>query len=217
MRKSLGFNWGAAGLSTALFTGVYLCDVLDYVGVQKGAKHVIFEGADKLPNGPYGTSQKLPWARDRTKGMMLSWAMNGLPLEYVTLALSTAGADGAPQTGPRFSAAGRHPRSDWREERQVVEEGRGVHARVAAPSPLLGMSVASAAGRRPTRATGQQGFADSGDAGRGAKRASLVRRFHIRERQPLTSAKGGTIPSTSSTTSTPTRPSPAPTMTSVWT
>ncbi|THH09687.1 hypothetical protein EW146_g8611 [Bondarzewia mesenterica] len=38
VRKSLGFNWGAAGLSTALFTGVYLADLLDYVGVAKGRR-----------------------------------------------------------------------------------------------------------------------------------------------------------------------------------
>jgi nitrate reductase (NAD(P)H) len=55
VQKSLGFSWGAAGLSTALFTGVYLADVLEYVLPQRGAKHVIFEGSDDLPNGPYGT------------------------------------------------------------------------------------------------------------------------------------------------------------------
>lgn len=55
VQKSLGFSWGAAGLSTALFTGVYLADVLDYVRPSRKAKHVIFEGCDQLPNGPYGT------------------------------------------------------------------------------------------------------------------------------------------------------------------
>ncbi|KIM31985.1 hypothetical protein M408DRAFT_64449 [Serendipita vermifera MAFF 305830] len=73
VRKGLGFNWGAAGVSTALFTGVYLADVLDHVQPLRKAKHVIFEGTDSLPNGPYGTSQKLSWAA--------TWAMNGLPLE----------------------------------------------------------------------------------------------------------------------------------------
>lgn len=80
VRKSLGFNWGAAGVSTALFTGVYLSDLLDLVRPQKAAKHVVFEGADALPNGPYGTSQPIKWARSRDKGMLVSWAMNGLPL-----------------------------------------------------------------------------------------------------------------------------------------
>lgn len=88
VRRSLGFNWGAAGLSTALFTGVYLADILRYVGITKGkrgeiARHVVFEGGDALPNGPYGTSQRLVWARERSKGMMIAWRMNGLPLECV--------------------------------------------------------------------------------------------------------------------------------------
>jgi nitrate reductase (NAD(P)H) len=95
--KSLGFNWGAAGLSTALFTGVYLADVLKFVRPLNhlltahignkgndvaGLGHVIFEGADDdLPNGPYGTSQTLKWARNKDKGMLLAWKMNGHDLE----------------------------------------------------------------------------------------------------------------------------------------
>ncbi|PWN37679.1 nitrate reductase [Meira miltonrushii] len=91
--KGLGFNWGAAGVSNGLFTGVYLADVLDYcqpikpIGafpydrhVPGRARHVIFEGADELPKGKYGTSQRLQWARDRSKGMLLAWGLNGEPL-----------------------------------------------------------------------------------------------------------------------------------------
>lgn len=87
VRQSLGFSWGPAGLSTALFTGVFLADVLTFVNPQnegvfgspgfKRAEHVIFEGAEDLPNGKYGTSQRLRWARQKTKGMLLAWAMNG--------------------------------------------------------------------------------------------------------------------------------------------
>jgi nitrate reductase (NAD(P)H) len=88
--KGLGFNWGAAGVSNGLFTGVYLADVLDYcqpikpVGafpykseVTGRARHVIFEGIDELPKGKYGTSQRIQWARDRTKGMLIAWGLNG--------------------------------------------------------------------------------------------------------------------------------------------
>ena len=85
--QSLGFSWGPAGLSTALFTGVFLSDVLakckpKNVGVMgedgfRRAEHVIFEGAEDLPNGKYGTSQRLRWAKEKNKGMMLAWAMNG--------------------------------------------------------------------------------------------------------------------------------------------
>ncbi|GBE78768.1 Nitrate reductase [NADPH] [Sparassis crispa] len=83
VRKSLGFSWGAAGVSTALWTGVYLADVLEYVQpIRPQARHVIFEGGDTtLPNGPYGTSQRLSWAANKERGMLIAWAMNGLPLE----------------------------------------------------------------------------------------------------------------------------------------
>lgn len=83
--KSLGFSWGAAGLSTALFTGVYLSDVLAYAQPDVAAKrtgHCIFEGSDDdLPNGPYGTSQTMKWAMSKDKGMLIAWKMNGLDLE----------------------------------------------------------------------------------------------------------------------------------------
>ncbi|CAO1621635.1 unnamed protein product [Jaminaea pallidilutea] len=91
--KGLGFNWGAAGVSNGIFTGVYLADVLDYcqpirpIGafpynreVPGRARHVIFEGCDELPKGKYGTSQRLQWARDRSKSMLLAWGLNGEPL-----------------------------------------------------------------------------------------------------------------------------------------
>lgn len=55
VQTSLGFSWGAGGVSTALFTGVYLADILEHVKPLKGAKHVIFEGGDLLAKGPYGT------------------------------------------------------------------------------------------------------------------------------------------------------------------
>jgi nitrate reductase (NAD(P)H) len=91
VKKSLGFSWGPAGLSTALFTGVYLADVLEYVqpraeGVTgqpdyRRPEHVVFEGAEDLPNGKYGTSQHYRWARNKEKGMLLAWVMNGEALE----------------------------------------------------------------------------------------------------------------------------------------
>jgi nitrate reductase (NAD(P)H) len=59
-------------VSTALWTGVYLADILEYVRPVKGkAKYVIFEGGDSLPQGPYGTSQRLSWAVDKQKGMLI--------------------------------------------------------------------------------------------------------------------------------------------------
>lgn len=77
VRKSKGFSWGAAGLSTALFTGVIMSDIIKRAKPTRGAKYVYMEGADKLPNGYYGTSVKLNWVMDPNKGMMLSYKMNG--------------------------------------------------------------------------------------------------------------------------------------------
>ena len=59
-------------VSTALWTGVYLADILAHVRPERPkAKYVIFEGADELPKGPYGTSQKLSWAADKGRGMLI--------------------------------------------------------------------------------------------------------------------------------------------------
>ena len=43
----------------------------------KRPKFVVFEGMEDLPDGKYGTSQKLSWAMRKDRGMMLAWAMNG--------------------------------------------------------------------------------------------------------------------------------------------
>ncbi|KAH7035985.1 uncharacterized protein B0I36DRAFT_319500 [Microdochium trichocladiopsis] len=90
--KGLGFNWGAAGVSTGLFTGVYLSDILKYCQPKRPllssypsydtvvpgrARHVVFEGIDELPKGKYGTSQRLSWAMDQEKGMLIAWGLNG--------------------------------------------------------------------------------------------------------------------------------------------
>lgn len=86
VRKTKGFSWGAAGLSTALWTGVPLYILLAkskplMSGRKRGSKgrarYVCFEGADKLPNGYYGTSIKLNWAMDPNRGVMVAHGMNG--------------------------------------------------------------------------------------------------------------------------------------------
>ncbi|KAL2046567.1 hypothetical protein ABVK25_011752 [Lepraria finkii] len=77
VRKSKGFSWGPAGVSTALFTGVAMSELIKRARPRKKARYVCMEGADKLPNGFYGTSVKLNWVMDPNKGMMLSYKMNG--------------------------------------------------------------------------------------------------------------------------------------------
>ncbi|CAI6233070.1 unnamed protein product [Periconia digitata] len=77
VRKTKGFSWGAAGLSTALFTGVVMKDIIERAKPFRKAKYVCMEGADKLPNGYYGTSVKLNWVMDPNRGIMLAHGMNG--------------------------------------------------------------------------------------------------------------------------------------------
>jgi len=76
-RKSKGFSWGPAGLSTSLWTGVSLGDILARARPKRGARYVCFEGADHLPNGYYATSIKLNWAMDPNRGIMVAHKMNG--------------------------------------------------------------------------------------------------------------------------------------------
>lgn len=77
VRKSKGFSWGAAGVSTAIFTGVVMWEVIKRARPKRKARYVCMEGADKLPNGYYGTCAKLNWVMDPNKGVMLAYKMNG--------------------------------------------------------------------------------------------------------------------------------------------
>ena len=77
VRKGNGFNWGSAGVSTALFTGVMVSEVLKVAKPKCGARYMCMEGADKLPNGYYGTSIRLSTAMDPAMGVMLAHKMNG--------------------------------------------------------------------------------------------------------------------------------------------
>lgn len=77
VRKSNGFSWGAAGVSNALWTGVPMLELLKKAVPERGARYVCMEGADKLPNGYYGTNVKLNWAMDPNRGIMLAHKMNG--------------------------------------------------------------------------------------------------------------------------------------------
>ncbi|KAK2603787.1 hypothetical protein QQS21_004072 [Conoideocrella luteorostrata] len=80
VRKSKGFSWGPAGLSTALWTGVGLGHLIAQAKPRRGARYVCFEGADNLPNGYYGTSVKLNWCLDPNRGILIAHKMNGNPL-----------------------------------------------------------------------------------------------------------------------------------------
>ncbi|CAF3995405.1 unnamed protein product, partial [Adineta steineri] len=77
VRKGNGFNWGSAGVSTALFTGVLINEIIKLAQPKRAAKYMCMEGADKLPNGYYGTSIRLSTAMNPAMGVMLAYKMNG--------------------------------------------------------------------------------------------------------------------------------------------
>ncbi|KAG6884420.1 hypothetical protein C0993_011292, partial [Termitomyces sp. T159_Od127] len=83
VQKSLGFSWGAAGLSTALFTGVRLADVLDYVKPIRGAKHVVFEGSDSLPNASSFLGLEIEGEKYRLQWIFSLEPDHGFPLRLV--------------------------------------------------------------------------------------------------------------------------------------
>ncbi|KAG8485390.1 hypothetical protein CXB51_021497 [Gossypium anomalum] len=83
IKPTVGFNWGAAGISTSLWRGVPLCDVLKRCGTygkKHGALNVCFEGAEDLPGGggcKYGTSIKKEIAMDPSRDIILAYMQNG--------------------------------------------------------------------------------------------------------------------------------------------
>ena len=79
-KQTVGFNWGAAATGCSVWTGVRLRDVLLRAGAlshDDGARFVCFEGADRLPNGHYGTGLTLPHAMDPTMDVILAFEQNG--------------------------------------------------------------------------------------------------------------------------------------------
>ncbi|CAF1259819.1 unnamed protein product [Adineta ricciae] len=77
IRKGHGFNWGSAAVSTALFTGILINEILQLTKPKLETKYMWMEGIDQLPNGHYGTSIRLSTAMNPSMGVMLAYKMNG--------------------------------------------------------------------------------------------------------------------------------------------
>nr|UJH94654.1 nitrate reductase [Spirodela polyrhiza] len=93
VKQSIGFNWGAAGVSTGVWRGARLCDILRRCGAMRrpptgeaaaaGAPpkmNVCFEGDEDLPGGggsKYGTSLPLEVALDPANDIILAYMHNG--------------------------------------------------------------------------------------------------------------------------------------------
>ena len=75
--------WGPAAISTAVWRGARLADVLRAAGVEhRDDAHVAFTGLDIAPEAtppqPYGAS--IPLAKALSADVLLAWGMNGEPL-----------------------------------------------------------------------------------------------------------------------------------------
>ncbi|KAH7296828.1 hypothetical protein KP509_26G040600 [Ceratopteris richardii] len=87
VQQTIGFNWGASGVSTSVWKGARLCDVLKRCGImsrKRGANYVCFEGQETLPGGggsPYGTSISVEVAMDERCDLLVAYMQNGKPLE----------------------------------------------------------------------------------------------------------------------------------------
>jgi DMSO/TMAO reductase YedYZ molybdopterin-dependent catalytic subunit len=79
-----GEQWGFGGVSTAEWTGVPLCEVLERAGVRANAREVIFRGADQgILDGDTDATRferSLPVDDAWHAGALLAYAMNGEPL-----------------------------------------------------------------------------------------------------------------------------------------
>ncbi|PQM36867.1 nitrate reductase [Prunus yedoensis var. nudiflora] len=97
VKKTIGFNWGPAGISNSVWRGVPLCDVLKRCGIygrKNGALNVCFEGAEDLPGGggsKYGTSVKKEVADGPVRRDIISWHNRVLP-SHVNAELANAEA-----------------------------------------------------------------------------------------------------------------------------
>lgn len=99
IRQTIGFNWGASGVSTNVYKGTLLRDILLKAGVQEkdmAGKHVEFIGIEDLPNkvgpGPfkdeqwgklvkYGTSIPLARAMNPAYDVLVAYGANGEVLQ----------------------------------------------------------------------------------------------------------------------------------------
>ncbi|KAI0659447.1 hypothetical protein C8Q70DRAFT_1053815 [Cubamyces menziesii] len=81
IKKSAAFNWSASSISTCLWRGVLVRDVLLTCGLQDQPDeerwYLNFEGADEPSEGPYATSIPLMHAMNPANDVLLVFGMNG--------------------------------------------------------------------------------------------------------------------------------------------
>ena len=141
-----GNKFQGGAVSTAIWGGVSLSEVLDRAGVNGAAVDVVFEGADTgspapdAPPSPYGRSLPIDLARD--PDMLLAYEMNGEPLPEdhgYPLRLVVPGWYGMASVKwlTRISLVDRPYEGFFQKDRYVLDTGDGQ------PEPLAHMLVKS--------------------------------------------------------------------------
>ena len=77
VKKTIGFNWGPAGLGNSYWTGVRLVDVLAKAGLKPDAAHIEFGGPKgELPagrDGSYATSVERGYAMNPANDIIIAY------------------------------------------------------------------------------------------------------------------------------------------------
>ncbi|KAI1798202.1 hypothetical protein LXA43DRAFT_1088331 [Ganoderma leucocontextum] len=81
VKRTKGFDWTASGVSTAVWRGVPITEVLrdwGFTEIPAGERwYLNFEGIEMLQEGKYATSIPLEYALDYKNDVMLAFGMNG--------------------------------------------------------------------------------------------------------------------------------------------
>lgn len=124
VRKSKGFSWGPAGLSTALFTGPMMADILRSAKPLRRAKYVCMEGADKLVSHQPIT-HRTSFRKLIVIAKWVLWNIGQAQLGYGLQPGDHAGSQDERRVtspGSRSPSESRGPRSDRRPQCQVAQE-----------------------------------------------------------------------------------------------
>lgn len=84
VKRSAAFGWSAGGVSTCLWTGVLIRDILLTLNLAEQPAnerwYLNWEGADEPSEGKYSTLIPFAYAMDPNNDVMLAYGMNGQPL-----------------------------------------------------------------------------------------------------------------------------------------
>ncbi len=83
IKRTNGFDWGCCAVSTGIFEGVALQDILLRFFDQEqlsSHRYVSFESADRLTKGPYAPSIPLATVMQTDCDVLVAFTLNGMPL-----------------------------------------------------------------------------------------------------------------------------------------